>query len=76
MVYGGVLTAVTLGVIPLFIASLLTSPAIKAQLRKAAGKMLQLKLCWGNLLAVYKQSRLKMLRIQCWRWQRRWYIHE
>ena len=37
MVYSGVLTAVTLGVIPLFIAlTFIASPAIKAQLRKAA----------------------------------------
>ena len=39
MVYSGVLTAVTLGVIPLFIAlTFIASPAIKAQLRKAAEK--------------------------------------
>ena len=36
MVYSGVLTAVTLGVIPLFIAlTFIASPAIKAQLRAA-----------------------------------------
>jgi len=39
VVYSGVLTAVTLGVIPLFLAlTYLASPAIKSQLRKAAEK--------------------------------------
>ena len=39
VVYSGVLTAVTLGVIPLFLAlTFIASPAIKSQLRKAAEK--------------------------------------
>ena len=39
VMYSGVLTAVTLGVVPLFLGlTLLASPAIRAQLRKAAEK--------------------------------------
>ena len=55
MVYSGVLTAVTLGVIPLFIAlTFIASPAIKSQLRKAAEKNAN-RPFWSSPSAVFKR---------------------
>ena len=74
MVYSGVLTAVTLGVIPLFIAlTFIASPAIKAQLRKASEKnaatqaLLVESLC--GVQTIKAQHAENTVR---WRWQRRY----
>ena len=74
MVYSGVLTAVTLGVIPLFIAlTFIASPAIKAQLRKAAEKNAA-----TQALLVESLSGVQTIKAQNaentvrWRWQRRY----
>ena len=74
VVYSGVLTAVTLGVIPLFIAlTFIASPAIKAQLRKAAEKNAA-----TQALLVESLSGVKSIKAQNaentvrWRWQRRY----
>ena len=50
VVYSGVLTAVTLGVV--LALTFLASPAIKSQLRKAAQKMLQHRVSWLTLNGV------------------------
>ena len=72
--YSGVLTAVTLGVIPLFIAlTFIASPAIKAQLRKAAEKNAA-----TQALLVESLSGVQTIKAQNaentvrWRWQRRY----
>ena len=72
VVYSGVLTAVTLGVIPLFLAlTYIASPAIKAQLRKAAEKN-----AVTQSLLVEELSREQTIKAQNaentvrWRWQR------
>ena len=66
MVYSGVLTAVTLGVIPLLSPfTFIASPAIKAQLRKAAEKNAVNRPCWLNPSVVFKQSKLRTLKTQC-----------
>ena len=50
VVYSGVLTAVPLGVVPLFLAlTFLASPAIKSQFEKQLRKMLQLRVFWLKL---------------------------
>ena len=74
MVYSGVLTAVTLGVIPLFVAlTFIASPAIKAQLRKAAEKNAA-----TQALLVESLSGVQTIKAQNaentvrWRWQRRY----
>ena len=74
MVYSGVLTAVTLGVIPLFIAlTFIASPAIKAQLRKASEKNAA-----TQALLVESLSGVQTIKAQNaentvrWRWQRRY----
>ena len=74
MVYSGVLTAVTLGVIPLFIAlTFVASPAIKSQLRKAAEKNAA-----TQALLVESLSGVQTIKAQNaentvrWRWQRRY----
>ena len=74
MVYSGVLTAVTLGVIPLFIAlTFIASPAIKAQLRTAAEKNAA-----TQALLVESLSGVQTIKAQNaentvrWRWQRRY----
>ena len=74
MVYSGVLTAVTLGVIPLFIAlTFIASPAIKSQLRKAAEKNAA-----TQALLVESLSGVQTIKAQNaentvrWRWQRRY----
>ena len=72
VVYSGVLTAVTLGVIPLFLAlTFIASPAIKAQLRKAAEKNAA-----TQSLLVETLSGVQTIKAQNaentvrWRWQR------
>ena len=72
MIYSGVLTAVTLGVIPLFLAlTYIASPAIKAQLRKAAEKNAA-----TQSLLVEALSGVQTIKAQNaentvrWRWQR------
>ena len=72
LVYSGVLTAVTLGVIPLFLAlTFVASPAIKAQLRKAAEKNAS-----TQSLLVEALSGVQTIKAQNaentvrWRWQR------
>ncbi len=72
VIYSGVLTAVTLGVIPLFLAlTFLASPAIKAQLRKAAEKN-----ATNQSLLVEALSGVQTIKAQNaentvrWRWQR------
>ena len=72
VVYSGVLTAVTLGVIPLFLAlTFIASPAIKAQLRKAAEKNAA-----TQSLLVEALSGVQTIKAQNaentvrWRWQR------
>ena len=74
MVYSGVLTAVTLGVIPLFIAlTFIASPAIKSQLRKASEKNAE-----TQALLVESLSGVQTIKAQNaentvrWRWQRRY----
>ena len=74
MVYSGVLTAVTLGVIPLFVAlTFIASPAIKSQLRKAAEKNAS-----TQALLVESLSGVQTIKAQNaentvrWRWQRRY----
>ncbi len=72
LVYSGVLTAVTLGVIPLFLAlTFIASPAIKSQLRKAAEKNAA-----TQSLLVEALSGVQTIKAQNaentvrWRWQR------
>ena len=72
VVYSGVLTAVTLGVIPLFLAlTFVASPAIKGQLRKAAEKNAA-----TQSLLVEALSGVQTIKAQNaentvrWRWQR------
>ena len=72
VIYSGVLTAVTLGVIPLFLAlTFLASPAIKSQLRKAAEKN-----ATNQSLLVEALSGVQTIKAQNaentvrWRWQR------
>ena len=72
VVYSGVLTAVTLGVIPLFLAlTYIASPAIKAQLRRAAEKNAA-----TQSLLVEALSGVQTIKAQNaentvrWRWQR------
>ena len=72
VVYSGVLTAVTLGVIPLFLAlTYIASPAIKGQLRKAAEKNAA-----TQSLLVEALSGVQTIKAQNaentvrWRWQR------
>ena len=72
VVYSGVLTAVTLGVIPLFLAlTFIASPAIKSQLRKAAEKNAA-----TQSLLVEALSGVQTIKAQNaentvrWRWQR------
>ena len=72
VVYSGVLTAVTLGVIPLFLAlTYIASPAIKSQLRKAAEKNAA-----TQSLLVEALSGVQTIKAQNaentvrWRWQR------
>ena len=72
MVYSGVLTAVTLGVIPLFLAlTYVASPAIKAQLRKAAEKNAAtqslLVEALNGVQTIKAQNAENTVR---WRWQR------
>ena len=65
MVYSGVLTAVTLGVIPLFLAlTYVASPAIKAQLRKAAEKNAATQSLLVEALNGVQTIKLKMLKIR------------
>ena len=74
MVYSGVLTAVTLGVIPLFVAlTFIASPAIKAQLRKAAEKNAATQ-AWviESLSGVQTIKAQNAENTACWRWQRRY----
>ena len=71
-VYSGVLTAVTLGVIPLFLAlTFLASPAIKSQLRKAAQKNAAtqslLVEALNGVQTIKAQNAENTVR---WRWQR------
>ena len=72
VVYSGVLTAVTLGVVPLFLAlTFLASPAIKGQLRKAAEKN-----ATTQSLLIESLSGVQTIKAQnaentaAWRWQR------
>lgn len=72
LVYSGVLTAVTLGIIPLFLAlTYVASPAIKSQLRKAAEKNAA-----TQSLLVEALSGVQTIKAQNaentvrWRWQR------
>jgi len=72
VVYSGVLTAVTLGVIPLFLAlTYLASPAIKSQLRKAAEKNAAtqslLVEALNGVQTIKAQNAENTVR---WRWQR------
>ena len=72
MIYSGVLTAVTLGVIPLFLAlTFIASPAIKNQLRKAAEKNAAtqslLVEALGGVQTIKAQNAENTVR---WRWQR------
>ena len=74
VVYSGVLTAVSLGVIPLFLAlTFIASPAIKSQLRKAAEKNAA-----TQSLLVEALSGVQTIKAQNaentvrWRWQRRY----
>jgi ATP-binding cassette subfamily B protein len=72
VIYSGVLTAVTLGVIPLFLAlTYLASPAIKSQLRKAAEKNAAtqsiLVEALNGVQTIKAQNAENTVR---WRWQR------
>ena len=72
VVYSGVLTAVTLGVVPLFLAlTFLASPAIKSQLRKAAQKNAAtqslLVEALNGVQTIKAQNAENTVR---WRWQR------
>ena len=72
LVYSGVLTAVTLGVVPLFLAlTFLASPAIKSQLRKAAQKNAAtqslLVEALNGVQTIKAQNAENTVR---WRWQR------
>ena len=72
VVYSGVLTAVTLGVVPLFLAlTFLASPAIKSQLRKAAQKNAAtqslLVEALNGVQTINMQNAENTVR---WRWQR------
>ena len=72
VVYSGVLTAVTLGVVPLFLAlTFLASPAIKSQLRKAAQKnavtQSLLVEALNGVQTIKAQNAENTVR---WRWQR------
>ena len=74
MIYSGVLTAVTLGVIPLFLAlTYMASPAIKAQLRKAAEKNAATQSLLVEALSgvqtIKAQNAENTVRWR-WRWQR------
>ena len=70
VVYSGVLTAVTLGVIPLFLAlTFIASPAIKAQLRKAAENAVNQSLL-VELLVEYNHKAQNAENTVRWRWQR------
>ena len=74
-VYSGVLTAVTLGVIPLFLGlTVVASPVIRGQLRKKQLRgMHVLRVILSNHLMEYRQSKLKMLKIMLrWQWQKRY----
>ena len=65
VVYSGVLTAVTLGVVPLFLAlTFLASPAIKSQLRKAAQKNAAAQSLLVEALNGVRPSRLRTLKIR------------
>ena len=71
-VYSGVLTAVTLGVVPLFLTlTFLASPAIKSQLRKAAQKNAStqslLVEALNGVQTIKAQNAENTVR---WRWQR------
>ncbi|QNJ01780.1 ABC transporter transmembrane domain-containing protein [Synechococcus sp. PROS-U-1] len=72
--YSGVLTAVTLGVIPLFLGlTLLASPAIRAQLRKAAEKNAATQAflieSLNGVQTIKAQNAENTVR---WRWQKRY----
>ena len=72
LVYSGVLTAVTFGVVPLFLAlTFLASPAIKSQLRKAAQKNAAtqslLVEALNGVQTIKAQNAENTVR---WRWQR------
>jgi len=74
VVYSGVLTAVTLGVVPLFLAlTFIASPAIKSQLRKAAEKNAAtqslLVEALNGVQTIKAQNAENSVR---WRWQRRY----
>ena len=61
VVYSGVLTAVTLGIIPLFLGlTLIASPIIRGQLRKAAERNAKTQSYLVESLNEFKQLRLKM----------------
>ena len=72
LVYSGVLTAVTLGVVPLFLAlTFLASPAIKSQLRKAAQKNAATQsLLVESLNGVQTIKAQNAENAVRWRWQR------
>ena len=72
VVYSGVLTAVTLGVVPLFLAlTFLASPAIKSQLRKAAQKNAATQsLLVESLNGVQTIKAQNAENAVRWRWQR------
>ena len=74
VMYSGVLTAVTLGVIPLFLGlTVVASPAIRAQLRKAAERNAQ-----TQSLLVESLNGVQTIKAQNaennvrWQWQRRY----
>ena len=74
VVYSGVLTAVTLGVIPLFLAlTFIASPAIKSQLRKAAEKNASTQsLLVEALNGVQTIKAQNVENTVRWRWQRKY----
>ena len=64
LIYSGVLTAVTLGVIPLFLGlTLVASPAIRSQLRKAAERNAATQSLLVESLSGVQTIKLRMLKI-------------
>ena len=65
-VYSGVLTAVTLGVVPLFLGlTIVASPAIRSQLRKLLSRNAQTQALLVESSMVSKLLRHRMLKIMC-----------
>ena len=65
MVYSGVLTAVTLGVILFLALTYIASPAIRPSCAKRPKKMFPPKVCLSRLLAGCKRSKLRTRKIPC-----------